>query len=52
MQEGAPLTTTYGSDHSLTGLVPAELYSRPGHYEIYLKLGTSESDRLEFVVDP
>ena len=47
-----PLATTYGSDCSLTALVPAELYRRPGRYEIYLKRGTSESDPVEFVVDP
>ncbi len=47
-----PLATTYGSDHLLTAIVPAELYRTPGSYPIYLKYGDSESNRLEFVVEP
>ncbi len=50
--DGKPLETTWGSVHWLTALVPAELYSKPGHYEVYLKHASDESNRLEFVVEP
>ncbi len=50
--DGTPLATSYGSERWLTALVPAELYSRPGRYEVYLRDQALESNRLEFVVDP
>ncbi|MCS7312994.1 MAG: hypothetical protein NZ742_08805 [Acidobacteria bacterium] len=50
--ETRPLTTTYGGPTLLTALVPAELYSRPGRYSVYLRNHGGESNRLEFVVVP
>ena len=49
---GAPLATVFGNEHWLTASVPPSAYSRPGRYEIYLKNPVSESNRLEFVVEP
>jgi glycosyltransferase involved in cell wall biosynthesis len=46
------LPTTYGSPNWLTALVPADLYAQPGVYDIYLKRGATESNRLTFTVDP
>jgi len=50
--DGTPLATDYASDSWLTATVPAALYGRPGRYEVYLKYESSESNRVEFVVDP
>lgn len=46
------LVTTYGNERWLTALVPVELLARPGRYSVYLSNGVSESNRLEFVVEP
>jgi hypothetical protein len=50
--DGTPLATSYGSERRLTALVPAELYSHPGRYEVYLRDRALESNRLEFAVEP
>jgi hypothetical protein len=50
--DGTSLSTTYGNEGWLTAFMPGNLYSRPGRYEVYLKTGLVESDRLEFVVQP
>ena len=46
-----PLATTFGSDHLLTAIVPAELMQQPGRYPVYLKYDATDSNRLEFVVE-
>lgn len=48
------LHTTFGSSNGLTALVPKELYSKPGQFQIYLldtKTGT-KSNSLVFTVEP
>jgi hypothetical protein len=50
--DGTPLATDYASDSWLTAMVPAALYGRPGRYEVYLKYGSSESNRVDFEVLP
>lgn len=47
-----PLATSYGSERWVTAIVPPELYSHPGRYEVYLRSGDRESNRVEFVVEP
>lgn len=47
-----PLVTTYGNQHWLTALIPAELYARPGRYQVHLKNESGESNRIEFEVKP
>jgi hypothetical protein len=46
------LNTAYGGPTLVTAIVPAELWARPGHYEVYLKNESGESNRLGFVVEP
>jgi hypothetical protein len=46
-----PLATTFGSDHLLTAVVPAELTRQAGRYPIYLKYDATDSNRLEFEVE-
>src|SRR5262249_13096441 len=47
-----PLQTVYGNDHWVTATIPLELYQRPGSYEVYLKAGADESNKMVFVVHP
>ena len=49
---GTPLKTAYGNSSSISAIVPAELWARPGRYEVYLKNADGESNRLEFIVAP
>jgi hypothetical protein len=50
--DDTPLTTSYGNEGWVTALVPAALYREPGRYEVYLRLGARESNRVDFVVEP
>jgi hypothetical protein len=48
---GTMLTTAYGNQRLLSAFVPPELYSRPGHYPVYLLNDFGESNRLDFVIE-
>jgi predicted O-methyltransferase YrrM len=45
------LETTFGSESLLTAIVPDELLSRPGAYDVFIRQNGVESNRLRFVVD-
>jgi hypothetical protein len=49
---GEPLATVFGSDRLLTAVVPAELYSTPGRYPVYLVQDGVQSNTIEFLVEP
>jgi Glycosyltransferase len=44
------LVTTYGNPNYLTALVPKQILRKPGRYPVFLRDGTRQSNRLEFVV--
>jgi hypothetical protein len=44
------LVTTYGNPSYLTALVPTKILRKPGHHPVFLRDGTRQSNRLEFVV--
>ena len=46
------LRTSYGSANLLSGLVPRELYARPGRRQVYLLNDFGESNPMEFEVSP
>lgn len=48
---GTALETTLGSRHYLTAIVPDELVSKAGQYEVFLRDGGVESNRLSFDVE-
>jgi polysaccharide pyruvyl transferase CsaB len=44
------LQTSYGKENLLSGLVPPELYARPGRYRVYLLNDFGESNPMDFEV--
>jgi predicted O-methyltransferase YrrM len=48
---GRPLETTFGSRQFLTALVPDEVVSANGDYDVFLRQGSTESNRMRFVVE-
>jgi hypothetical protein len=49
--QGKEMATTYGGPASLSCLVPAELYAKPGQYEVYLNDRRGHSNRVIFTVE-
>lgn len=50
--DGTPLDTAYGGQRLLTVELPPDRYVQTGRYQVYLKDGDRESNRVEFVVSP
>jgi predicted O-methyltransferase YrrM len=48
---GTPLATTFGSPSLLTAIVPADLLTRAGAYEVFIRRNATESNRLQFTVE-
>ena len=51
MMGATMLTTSYGSQTMLSGLVPPGLYEVAGAQQVYLLNDFGESNRVEFVVE-
>ncbi len=51
MFDKTPLVTTFGSAELLTAVVPQDLLSRAGEYEVFVRQNGIESNALRFVVE-
>ena len=47
---GQRLDTVYGGPELLTTEVPAALYAKPGHYDVWIQTGDQKSNTLVFEV--